>query len=129
MAMDRTRQKQAKTRRNDGQYDFPENTSQSCSENRGRKDPQRRRGPINARGYIRRLQIALGRAGYDIRITQSNTYGKGRVFILYTVRDPEGNKLISTYRPHEVTQLLSDLLKRIQSEGGGTDAQIPEERQ
>ena len=76
---------------------------------------------MNARGYIRRLQIALGRAGYDIRITQSNTYGKGRVFILYTVRDPQGQKLLSTYRPYEVTQLLSQLLQKVRTEGGGTD--------
>ena len=88
----------------------------------GRKDPQKDGdGPLNARGYIRRLQIALGRAGYDIRITQSNTYGKGRVFILYTVRDPSGEKLLSTYRPYEVTVLLSDLLKKLQTEGGSPD--------
>lgn len=74
---------------------------------------------MNAKKAINQLQLACGRAGYPVTVNTRRQYGKGRLFILYTIYDVNGNKLFSTYRPHEAAVIMGTIYNALQE---GKDA-------
>ena len=62
---------------------------------------------------IQQLQLAIGRAGYNITINQKRQYGHNRIFNLYTVYDNCSKKILSSYRPHEIALALSEVFQAI----------------
>ena len=70
---------------------------------------------MNAKKAINRLQLALGRAGYAYTVNTRRQYGHGRLFILYTIYDPRGRKVQSSYRPYEIAVTMSRLYQAAQA--------------
>ena len=72
---------------------------------------------MNAKKAINRLQLALGRSGYAYTVNTRRQYGHGRLFILYTIYDPRGRKVQSSYRPYEIAVTMSRLYAAAQAGG------------
>lgn len=70
---------------------------------------------MNAKKAINRLQLALGRAGYAYTVNTRRQYGHGRLFILYTIYDPRGRKVQSSYRPYEIAVTMSRIYQAAQA--------------
>lgn len=76
---------------------------------------------MNAKKAINQLQLACGRAGYPLTVNTRRQYGQGRLFILYTVYAPNGEKLLSSYRPYEIAIALVDIYKGLT---GGSESNV-----